>query len=236
VPRRPRLSDTVAETMLETILSKGLRPGDRLPSERELGGQFGVSRTVIREATRTLAARGVIEVRSGTGLCVAAVPAGAVSESMTLFLRGHGALTYAEVHEVRSMFETEVTRLAATRATEEDIEDIRRHCEAMAEVLDSVEEASKADVEFHRSLARATHNELFIVMLDSIGDVMLQVRQQTMGMPRDAELGLEAHRRIAAKVAEHDEASAVAAMRRHLEESLQTWGGLGAERISPGTA
>ncbi len=72
VTREPRLSDKVAELLLETILSPGLQPGDRLPSERELGEQFGVSRTVIREAVRALAAKGVINVRTGSGLRVAA--------------------------------------------------------------------------------------------------------------------------------------------------------------------
>ena len=82
VAREPRLSDKVADMMLETILSKRLEVGDKLPSERELGEQFGVSRTVVREAVRALVAKGVIEVRSGSGLRVAAVDAAAVSESI----------------------------------------------------------------------------------------------------------------------------------------------------------
>ena len=88
VRREPRLSDKVAEMMLDTILSRRLAVGDRLPSERELGEQFGVSRTVVREAVRALVAKGVIEVRSGSGLRVAAVDAAAVSESMSLFMHG----------------------------------------------------------------------------------------------------------------------------------------------------
>ena len=88
VEREPRLSDKVANMMLETILSRRLEVSDRLPSERELGEQFGVSRTVVREAVRALVAKGVIEVRSGSGLRVAAVDSAAVSESMSLFLRG----------------------------------------------------------------------------------------------------------------------------------------------------
>jgi len=82
VAREPRLSDKVAERMLETILSNRLNVGDRLPSERELGEQFGVSRTVVREAVRALVAKGVIEVRSGSGLRVAAVDAESVRETM----------------------------------------------------------------------------------------------------------------------------------------------------------
>ena len=120
VTREPRLSDKVAEMMLETILSRRLQVGDRLPSERELGEQFNVSRTVVREAVRALVAKGVIEVRSGSGLRVAAVDAAAVSESMSLYLRG-ATLDFEKVHEVRALLEVHIAGLAAERATEEDI-------------------------------------------------------------------------------------------------------------------
>src|SRR6059058_6051972 len=104
VGREPRLSDKVADVMLETILSKRLEVGDRLPSERELGEQFSVSRTVVREAVRALVAKGVIEVRSGSGLRVAAVNAAAVSESMSLYVHG-GGIDFERVHEVRTLLE-----------------------------------------------------------------------------------------------------------------------------------
>src|SRR6266545_3035987 len=126
VERQPRLSDKVASMMLETILSRRLRPGDRLPSERELGEQFGVSRTVIREAVRALVTKGVIEVRSGSGLRVAAVEASAVRESMSLFMHGGG-------------------------------------------------------IEFHRVIARATHNELFLMLMDSIGTSLIDIRRENLG-------------------------------------------------------
>src|ERR1044072_4366305 len=102
------------------IASNDLKPGDALPSERELGEQFGVSRTVIREAVRALAAKGVIDVRTGSGLRVAACGAATVSESMSLFMRGRSTLDYPKVHEVRAMLEVEVAGLAAERASRED--------------------------------------------------------------------------------------------------------------------
>src|SRR5215213_8947126 len=117
VNRERRLSDKVAEMMLDTILSNRLNVGDRLPSERELGEQFGVSRTVVREAVRALVAKGVIEVRSGSGLRVAAVDADSVRESMSLFLRG-GAIDFDKVNEVRSLLEVHIAGLAAERRTE----------------------------------------------------------------------------------------------------------------------
>jgi GntR family transcriptional repressor for pyruvate dehydrogenase complex len=124
IKREPRLSDKVADMMLETILSKRLLVGDRLPSERELGEQFGVSRTVVREAVRALVAKGIIESRSGSGLRVTAVNASAVSESMSLYLRG-GEFDFENVHEVRTLLEIHIAGLAAERATDEDVELVR---------------------------------------------------------------------------------------------------------------
>jgi GntR family transcriptional repressor for pyruvate dehydrogenase complex len=227
VNREPRLSDKVAELLLSTIMARGLQPGERLPSERELGQQFGVSRTVIREAVRALAAKGVIDVRTGSGLRVAAVDASAVSESMRLFLHGSGALDYGKVHEVRAMIENEVAGLAAERATDEDVERLTEICERMAGTLDDVEQASHHDVEFHRAVAECTHNELYVIMLDSIGDVLLEIRRATLGLDGRPSKGLKAHRKILDRIAAHDPAGAREAMREHLRDSQRAWRKIG---------
>jgi GntR family transcriptional repressor for pyruvate dehydrogenase complex len=233
IPREPRLSDKVAEALLRTITTQGLRPGERLPSERELGEQFGVSRTVIREAVRALAAKGLIEAQTGSGLRVSAVDAATVSQSMNLYLRGRDSLDYAKINEVRQMIEVQVAGLAAERATDAQIASLREVCERMGAVLHDVDRASVADVAFHRALAACADNELYLVMLDSIEDVLLEIRRATLGIPGRPEKGLRAHRRILARVAAHDPARAREAMRAHLAESETAWRRLdGARRRS----
>jgi GntR family transcriptional regulator, transcriptional repressor for pyruvate dehydrogenase complex len=227
VARNERLSDKVAEELLRSITTHQLVAGTRLPSERELGEQFGVSRTVIREAVRSLAAKGVLEVRAGSGVHVAAVDAASVSQQMALFLRGRG-LDYAKIHEVRVTLEIRTARLAAERATDEDIAELREHCERMAALEHDVEAASMADVEFHRAVARATHNELFVVMLDSIGDILLEIRRVTLGVPDRFQDGVDFHRRILDRVAAHDVDGAAQAMREHLEDADAAWRTAGA--------
>jgi GntR family transcriptional repressor for pyruvate dehydrogenase complex len=224
-PRSPsaRLSDKVADELLSSITVRGLRPGDKLPSERELGEQFGVSRTVVREAVRALAAKGLIDARSGSGLRVAEVPARAVSESMSLYLRGRDRLAYTQIHEVRSMIETSVAGLAAERATEQDIGLLREVCERMGEALDDLEWVSRADVDFHRTLAQLTHNELWVIMLDSIGDVLLEIRRATLDVPGRPLKGLLAHREILGAVERRDASAAREAMRLHLADSVTVW-------------
>jgi GntR family transcriptional repressor for pyruvate dehydrogenase complex len=230
VERRPRLSDQVADMMLETILSNRLAAGDRLPSERELGEQFGVSRTVIREAVRALAAKGVIEVRSGSGLRVAAVEASAVRESMSLFLRA-GAFDYEQVHEVRRMLEVHIAGIAAERATEEDIANLTAAAVAMEEVIADIDEASLRDLEFHRAIARATHNDLYLVLMDSIGQALIDIRRENLGAGSSAADTIAAHRRVLHQIVSHDAVGAREAMSAHLDNVEEIWRGLRASAV-----
>jgi GntR family transcriptional repressor for pyruvate dehydrogenase complex len=221
IAREPRLSDKVADMMLKTILSRRLKPGDRLPSERELGEQFGVSRTVVREAVRALAAKGLIEVRSGSGLRVAAVDASAVSESMGLFLRG-ATLDYPKVHEVRTTLEVQMAGAAAARRSEVDIESLREACERVEASIEDVESAAVSDVEFHREIARATHNELYLVLLDAIGDAQLEIRRENLAAGA-GDTTIAHHRRILDAIVAGDPEGARKAMRAHLADVERIW-------------
>ncbi|MCZ2108762.1 MAG: FadR family transcriptional regulator [Dehalococcoidia bacterium] len=221
VAREPRLSDKVAGMMLETILSEKLSVGDRLPSERELGEQFGVSRTVIREAVRALVAKGVIEVRSGSGLRVAAVEAAAVSEAMSLFIRS-GSVDFEKVHEVRAWLETHIAELAAQRVTEADIERLRTLHRRMREESQDVEAAARDDLEFHRVLAAATGNEIYPLLMDSIGSALIEIRRQNLGSGAMS-MTLDQHEAVLDRVAAHDSRGARQAMQDHLDAVAAWW-------------
>jgi GntR family transcriptional repressor for pyruvate dehydrogenase complex len=221
VAREPRLSDKVAEMMLETILSNRLQVGDRLPSERELGEQFGVSRTVVREAVRALVAKGVIEVRSGSGLRVAAVDAAAVSESMSLYVRG-GGLDFEKVHEVRRLLEVHIAGLAAERAGDDDVARVREVHDRMVADAGDVDAASLDDLEFHRRIALATHNELYLVLMDSIGRALIEIRRANLASG-SAPTTLEQHAAILDAIAAHDPEAAGDAMSDHLEGVAGWW-------------
>jgi len=223
VAREPRLSDKVADLMLETILSRKLEVGDRLPSERELGEQFGVSRTVVREAVRALVAKGVIEVRSGSGLRVAAVDAAAVTESMSLFLRG-GSLDFEKVHEVRALLEVHIAGLAAERATADDLARLREVHERMQREAGDVEAAARDDLEFHRAIASATQNDLYLLLLDSIGSALIDIRRENLASG-SAPMTLTQHEQALDRIAAHDAAGARAAMAAHLEGVAVWWRG-----------
>jgi GntR family transcriptional repressor for pyruvate dehydrogenase complex len=221
VAREARLSDKVADMMLETILSRKLSVGERLPSERELGEQFGVSRTVVREAVRALVAKGVIEVRSGSGLRVAAVDATAVSESMSLYLRGQ-TLDFEKVHEVRALLEVHIAGVAAERATEDDVARLREVHERMRRETGDVDAAARDDLEFHRVIARATHNDLYLLVMDSIGAALIDIRRENLGSG-SAPMTLDQHEAVLERIAAHDPPGARDAMASHLEGVARWW-------------
>lgn len=221
VTREPRLSDKVADTILETILSRKLQVGDRLPSERELGEQFGVSRTVVREAVRALVAKGVIEVRSGSGLRVAAVDAAAVTESMSLFLRG-GSFDFEKVHEVRALLEVHIAGLAAERATDDDLARLREVHDRMEREAGDVEAAARDDLEFHRAIARATQNDLYLLLLDSIGSTLIDIRRENLGSG-STPMTLGQHAQVLDRMVARDAAGARKAMATHLEGVAEWW-------------
>src|SRR5690606_15300050 len=123
------LSERVADVLQDMILRGEAKPGDRLPSERELAELFGVSRTVIREAVRRLAGRGLVEAQSGSGIVVTEVHSGVVKDSMNRFLRARAFLhpdrfsdALEMIHEVRTTLETRIAYLAADARTNKDIE------------------------------------------------------------------------------------------------------------------
>lgn len=230
VEREPRLSDKVAELMRETIISRQLTPGTPLPSERELGEQFGVSRTVIREAVRALAAKGIVEVRTGSGLRVASVDESTAQESLAWYIRG-GQIEYPKVHEVRSTIEVEMAGLAAERRTPEELEALKAAHARFESLVDDVEKATLADVEFHHLIAKSTQNDLFSVLLASIGEALIEVRHETLAGGSGKQT-IAAHARILACIEAGDSDGARSAMRDHLNTVKEFW----AERAPAGVS
>jgi len=222
IARNEPLADKVAAQLIALIEEERLPSGTRLPPERELGERFGVSRTVIREALRSVSAKGLIEARSGSGLHVTSIGGTQITESMRLFLRGHAGTAYKDVNAVRSVLEIATVKAAVRQATDDEIQWLGEIHQRMVKAPD-VEAASEADVEFHRAIAKLTHNELFVVLLDSIGDVLLDIRRATLGIPSRPEVGVRFHQRILERIAARDADGAELAMREHLNDAVEAW-------------
>ena len=184
VERESTLAQRVGQKIQQVIVQNRLRPGDRLPSERDLAERFGVSRTVIREAVRSLMAKGILEVRAGSGTIVRAPSTSFLSDYLELYLSMRsGKFDYRKVVEVRRLLEVEIAGLAAERRDEEDLRTLERILAQAEEHLDDPDAFVELDVQFHSALAQATHNELFLVLLESIAGVMVQVRLLGLRVP-----------------------------------------------------
>jgi GntR family transcriptional repressor for pyruvate dehydrogenase complex len=142
---------------------------------------------------------------------------------MTMLLRaGQREIDYDKVHEIRRILEVEIAGLAAERRTAEDLEEMGDILRQASQIQDDQTCFPECDVAFHAALARATHNELFPLLLDSMADVMVKVRQlgfEVPGMPLRA---LKHHSAIYEQVKAGDPEGARQAMREHLIESEDT--------------
>lgn len=219
--REPTLTARVIGQIEELILANHLRPGDRLPVERKLAAQFGVSKTVVREAMAALAARGMLTVGERGGAIVRTPSIENVTRSMTLFLRGsQTSLDYATVHEVRRVLEVEIAGLAAARRTEEDVARLQAILGRM-EALGTADHPDhiEADVQFHTAIAQATHNPLFPVVLDSVVEIMRDVRRLGSIVPGVFENGRAHHRAILEQIRARDVNGARQAMLSHILDS-----------------
>jgi GntR family transcriptional repressor for pyruvate dehydrogenase complex len=225
VRRTTTLANRVTNQIEQLMMDGRLQPGDRLPPERELARQFGVSRTVVREAVRALAAKSLLEVEPGSGTTVRSPTPKSVAQSMTMLLRAtRTEIDYDKVHEVRRILEVEIAGLAAERRTDEDLkemEEILRQT-AEAEIQDDRESFPECDVAFHAALACATHNELFSLLLDSMADIMIKVRQLGFEVPDMPMRALRHHCAIFERVKAGDPKGARRAMREHLIEAEDT--------------
>jgi GntR family transcriptional repressor for pyruvate dehydrogenase complex len=164
-----KLSDQIVQ-QLETMLLEGsFKPGDRLPPERQLAEQLGVSRPSLREAIQKLAARGLLVSRQGGGTYVTARLDNSFAEPWQEMLGKHPEL-HRDVLEFRRMLEGTVAQMAAERATEADRAHIGKLYAQMeaAHAKADLDVTSKIDVLFHQALADAAHNALFTHLSSSL--------------------------------------------------------------------
>jgi DNA-binding FadR family transcriptional regulator len=172
--RKRNLFAHVVENLGSRIVCGDLRPGDPFPNEADLGREFGASRSVIREAVKSLAAKGLLESRTRTGIRVLAASHWNLLDLDVLGWR-YGAMEphafFRELFEIRRMIEPEASSLAAERASAEEIDVIAKAFAVMAtaEAGRTTEAAIMADLDFHRAILSAAHNDLILQMGKLIG-------------------------------------------------------------------
>jgi GntR family transcriptional regulator, transcriptional repressor for pyruvate dehydrogenase complex len=217
---RIRLRDRAADQLLDMVVSGGLSSGERLPPERELVGRLGVSRTVVREALNLLEARGLISIEHGRGAVVSGGSTHAVRDTLGLLLRVRPKALW-ELLEIRKILEVEIAGLAAERAAEGDVREMRDQLYRMETLIEAPEGYVDADVEFHVLLARSTRNEVLLTMLDPVVELLRASREVSASRPGSARRALREHEEILRRVEARDAEGARQRMRVHLMNTAE---------------
>lgn len=207
---------------IEQMLAEGeLQAGDQLPNERELAEGYGVSRTVIREATKILEEKGLISVQVGRGTFVIDATDEIIQKSINLMLRVKEPKRLLDVLEVRGMLEPEMAALAASRATPETIKALRKAIDKMDRSMDQLEAYIAADQQFHLELAKATQNSFIPVLINSFVDALQEQRKRSGYSEGSLERGQVHHKKILETIIAGDSDAAREAMKAHLHQVLE---------------
>jgi len=220
-PIRTERSGTTTDgviVQLQELIHRGdLRPGDRLPPERDLAKLLGVSRPTVRDGIGSLIAVGVLRSRRGTGTFVVNTEGSPTLDSNPLrLLASLRGFTVAETFEARKSLEMAIAGLAAERATGEQLAQLSEEIAEMFASLDNPAQYLVHDMRFHQMIAAASGNRILTSLMNMLASLLLDVRSKTVSRARDLKESAEMHRNIYSAIRRRDVVAASAAMSDHL--------------------
>ena len=216
VVRRNKVYEEVAK-QIERLILKKLKPGDKLPAERELAELLRVSRSSVRDAIRGLELKGLVEPRQGAGTIVRETSAELVGDPFTNALKRRRELV-SELLDFRKMLEPPLAARAATHATVDQISEMEEILQRQEGKQAQGDAAVAEDAEFHYSIALASDNSVVLKVIDTLMDLLRDTRERSLQLEGRPQKSLAGHRRILAAIKRHDAEAAKSAMRRHIED------------------
>jgi GntR family transcriptional regulator, transcriptional repressor for pyruvate dehydrogenase complex len=224
-----RLYLQVADQIRNVIDQGKFEPGTRLPPERELAVQLGVSRPSLREALLALEIEGRVEIRMGSGVYVCTPPSGSPSEAVPM------GESPSELMHARSVLEGSIITLAAARATRQGLDQVKACLEAMRHEVSRGQPPVEADRRFHMAVAEMTGNSVLVRLVGELFDgrhgLILSKLTRRVESVRTWETALREHEAIYQALEARDPQEAVAAMFWHLSASRERW--IGDDAASP---
>jgi GntR family transcriptional repressor for pyruvate dehydrogenase complex len=208
---------------VRALIERGaLRPGDRLPGERDLALQIGVSRPTVRAGLRALAAIGVVQSRHGSGTYIPDGPPSLGTEPLSFLAALHG-FTRDDMYEARRLLEVGAAGLAAERATPEQLATLADDVTGLFAAFDAPQVFLVHDITFHRSVAAASGNPIVASLVEMISALYYERRRETAEHASDRDLrdAADAHRRIYQAIRSRDAEAARRAMNDHLMQARQ---------------
>ena len=206
---------------VRTLIERGeLRPGDRLPAERDLAIHIGVSRPTVRAGLRALAAMGVVQSRHGSGTFIPAGPPSLGTEALSFLAALHG-FTRDEMYEARRILEVGAAGLAAERATSDQIATLAEEVAGMFASMNDSRVFLVHDISFHRAVAAASGNPIVASIVEMVSALYYERRRDTATRASDRDLrdAADMHRRIYQAIRGRDADAARQAMHTHLVQA-----------------
>lgn len=214
--RRSKVYEEVAR-QIQNHIFENLKPGDVLPPERELAQRFGVSRSSVRDAIRSLELIGLLEPQQGRGTVVCEPSGNAVMGSLTAVIMQKRKLV-KELLDVRKVVEPALARRAAPHVSDSQIAELEQLLERQSSKVRNGELAIEEDNEFHYQIALAADNAVLLQIVDVLMDTLHETREKSLQSGGRPQKSLAGHRRILAALKHRDPAASEKAMRQHLEE------------------
>lgn len=214
--KRIPVIDQSIDVIKSYIMGGNLKAGDFLPPEMELCKQLGIGRSTLREAIKILEIQGFVRKKHGVGMMIVNESDQAALDMLQLMLKRNGS-TMEELIEVRYAIELRTTKLAAINATKADIEQIEMHVKIMQNNISTTEEYAKADIDFHQTVAKASHNTVFEFILKTIRPLLEEMIYETLKFEHRPELSMKYHEKIFEAIKAKAPEKAVEAIREHLQ-------------------
>ena len=212
-----RLYESVIEQIMNLIKNNKLKPGDKLPPERELAEKLSISRNSLREAFRVLELRGLIKSKPGGGRFIREIRENGHNNTENIILSLEKS-SILELLEAREIFEVKIAKIAAQKATPEDIELIE---EALNKINEEEElkhgKETESDTEFHLAIANASHNFVFVNIIKLHLDLLKETRGKTWKITGRREKQYQEHQAILQAIKEHNAKKAGETMLKHLK-------------------
>ncbi len=215
--KKTRLYEDIVELFKKKIEDGELRAGDRLPTERELVEQLGVSRTSVREALRAMELVGLIESKVGEGTFI---KSSGIDEAILRVTGGvHDERRVLEMYEVRVLLEPYAARVAAKNRTQTQLRDMRRAIDSMRDEITAGERGQHGDIRFHGSIAEAAGNSILIGILGAFAEALGSSIAVANAHVHAADIIAE-HQKMFDAIEEHDEAGAERLMHAHIKRAI----------------
>lgn len=221
-----RISKVIVDQIRELMRQGQLKPGDRLPPERDLCERFRVSRVTVREALRMLESSGLVQIRVGArgGAFVTAPSSDRIGAGLADML-ALSAISAGDVTEVRMILEMGAVPFVCERATEQDITDLEEICRRSEAALRAGTYSMDYSLEFHLRVAEAAHNPALMMLVESFrGQLHMSLEQAREAAPEMGDLGTLEHERFIEAVRRRDPDSATEIMREHLKRTARRVG------------